>query len=69
MHHTENNLTVLRGQAKQFPIPKEKRDTKKDHEDFFSVKFAVWVLRGVKTLVSAIPMKPRVLTYSLLKKL
>lgn len=45
-----NSLTLLREQSKQFPILKEKRDTKKDHEDLFSLKFAVWVL------VSARPM-------------
>lgn len=66
--HTENNPTVLRGQCKQFPIPKEKRGTKKEHEDLFSVKFAVWILRGVQTLVTARPMKTGVLTYSWLKK-
>lgn len=47
VYHTESSLTVLTGQCKQFPIPKEKRDTKKDHEDFFSFKLAVWVLRAV----------------------
>lgn len=57
-------LTILTGPSKQFPIPKEKRGTKKDHEDFFSVKFVVWVLRGVQTLVSARPMKPGELNYS-----
>ncbi len=68
VHHTENCPTVLRGQSKQFPIPKEKRGTKEDHEGFFSVKFAVWILRGVQSLVSARPMKTGVLTYSWLKK-
>lgn len=38
--------TVLRGQSKQFPIPKETRGTKKDHEDFCSVKLALWILTG-----------------------
>lgn len=58
------NLTVRRGWSKQFPIPKEQRGTMKDHEDRFSVMFAVWVLRGAQTLVSARPMKPGKLSYS-----
>lgn len=43
----QHGLTVLRGQSKQFPIPKERRGTEKDHEGLLSVKLALWVLRGV----------------------
>lgn len=43
----QHRLTVLRGQSKQFPIPKERRGTEKDHEGLLSVKLALWVLRGV----------------------
>lgn len=69
VHHTETSPTALRGQCKQFPIPEERRGMKKDHEDFFSAKFAVWTVRGTQTLVSVRPMKTEEQSHSWLKTL